>query len=96
MAKNEKRVQVTLACEVCKRRNYITTKNKLNDRERIEMQKFCRWDRTPHHAQGDSLSLGRPAVLIFRPASSWGRAAPVTCADGRSRRRTTEGAHRGQ
>ena len=45
MAKNEKRVQVTLACEVCKRRNYITTKNKLNDRERIEMKKFCRWDR---------------------------------------------------
>ena len=26
MAKNEKRVQVTLACEVCKRRNYITTR----------------------------------------------------------------------
>src|SRR5580704_8001556 len=45
VANNEKRVQVTLACEVCKRRNYITTKNKLNDRERIEMSKFCRWDR---------------------------------------------------
>ncbi len=45
MAKNEKRIQVTLACEQCKRRNYITTKNKLNDRERIEMKKFCRWDR---------------------------------------------------
>ncbi|MDE3086037.1 MAG: 50S ribosomal protein L33 [Acidobacteriota bacterium] len=36
---------MTLACEVCKRRNYITTKNKQNDRERIEMQKFCQWDR---------------------------------------------------
>jgi len=50
MAKNEKRVQVTLACEVCKRRNYITMKNKQNDRERIEMNKYCRWDRkhTPH------------------------------------------------
>jgi large subunit ribosomal protein L33 len=46
MAKNEKRVKVTLACETCKRRNYITTKNKQNDRERIEMQKYCRWDRT--------------------------------------------------
>jgi large subunit ribosomal protein L33 len=45
MAKNEKRVQVTLACETCKRRNYITTKNKQNDRERIEMNKYCRWDR---------------------------------------------------
>ena len=36
---------ITLACEQCKRRNYITTKNKVNDRERIEMKKFCRWDR---------------------------------------------------
>ena len=45
MAKNEKRIQVTLAWEVCNRRNYITTKNKINDRERIELKKFCRWDR---------------------------------------------------
>jgi large subunit ribosomal protein L33 len=50
MAKNEKRVHVTLACEVCKRRNYITTKNRQNDRERIELLKYCRFDRrhTPH------------------------------------------------
>ena len=50
MAKNEKRIQVTLACEDCKRRNYITTKNKLNDRERIDLVKYCRFDRrhTPH------------------------------------------------
>ncbi len=45
MPKNEKRVHVTLACEVCKRRNYITVKNKNNNRERIEMKKYCRWDR---------------------------------------------------
>ncbi len=45
MAKNEKRVKVTLACEVCKRRNYITMKNKQNDRERIEMKKYCSHDR---------------------------------------------------
>ena len=45
MAKNENRVQVTLECQDCKRRNYITTKNKVNDRERIEMKKFCRFDR---------------------------------------------------
>ena len=40
-----KRVQVTLECQVCKRRNYITTKNKINDRERIELTKYCKWDR---------------------------------------------------
>ena len=45
MAKNERRIKVTLECESCKRRNYITTKNKMNDRERIEMKKFCSWDR---------------------------------------------------
>ena len=39
------RVQVTLECQQCKRRNYITTKNKVNDRERIELKKYCRWDR---------------------------------------------------
>ena len=55
MAKNEKRVKVTLACEVCKRRNYITTKNRNNDRERIEMKKYCRLDRAAHAAQRDPL-----------------------------------------
>ena len=41
----DKRVKVTLACEECKRRNYITIKSKVNDRERIEMKKYCRWDK---------------------------------------------------
>ena len=43
---SDKRVKVTLACEECKRRNYITVKNKTNDRERIEMKKYCRFDRS--------------------------------------------------
>jgi len=43
---SDKRVQVTLACEDCKRRNYITMKNKINDRERIEMKKFCKFCRS--------------------------------------------------
>ena len=42
---SDKRVKVTLACEDCKRRNYITMKNKTNDRERIEMKKYCRFER---------------------------------------------------
>jgi large subunit ribosomal protein L33 len=45
VAKNERRIKVTLECEVCKNRNYITTKNKNNDRERIEMKKYCSHDR---------------------------------------------------
>ena len=47
MARGERQaVAVTLECQTCKRRNYITTKNKVNDRERIELKKYCRWDRT--------------------------------------------------
>jgi large subunit ribosomal protein L33 len=42
---SDKRVKITLACEDCKRRNYITIKNKTNDRDRIEMKKYCRFDR---------------------------------------------------
>ena len=36
---------INMACQECKRRNYITSKNKANQRERIEIKKYCRWDR---------------------------------------------------
>ena len=39
------RLGITLACTECKRRNYHTVKNRLNDRDRIELMKYCRWDR---------------------------------------------------
>ena len=42
---SEKRTQVTLECQECKRRNYITSKNKAEQRERIELKKYCKWDR---------------------------------------------------
>lgn len=37
----ENRILVTLACGECKERNYITTKNKRNDPERLELRKYC-------------------------------------------------------
>jgi len=37
------RVNVTLACTDCKQRNYITTKNKRTNTERIEMKKHCKF-----------------------------------------------------
>ena len=40
---SDKRPPITLACETCKRRNYVTTKNKTNTRERIELKKYCRF-----------------------------------------------------
>ena len=45
MAKSDKRVKITLECTECKRRNYITMKSKINDRERLEMKKYCSHDR---------------------------------------------------
>ena len=36
---------ISLACNECKRRNYSTTKNRKKSSERIEMSKYCRWDR---------------------------------------------------
>jgi large subunit ribosomal protein L33 len=34
-----------LACTECKRRNYTTTRNKTNTPARLELQKFCSFDR---------------------------------------------------
>jgi large subunit ribosomal protein L33 len=32
-----------MACQECKRRNYTSMKNKRNDPERIELNKYCKW-----------------------------------------------------
>ena len=37
------RVKITLACSEGKQRNYETKKNKKNDRDRLEMNKYCRF-----------------------------------------------------
>jgi large subunit ribosomal protein L33 len=41
---------VQLECTVCKRRNYSTTKNKRTTTDKLQFNKFCRFDRrhTPH------------------------------------------------
>ena len=45
MPKTDNRPTITLACNDCKRRNYVTEKNRLNDRDRLELKKYCRWCR---------------------------------------------------
>ncbi|GAA0368431.1 50S ribosomal protein L33 [Alkalibacterium iburiense] len=35
------RVNVTLECTECKERNYLTSKNKRNNTERLEVKKYC-------------------------------------------------------
>ncbi len=39
------RVIIHLACQECKRRNYTTTKNKQITPDRLEMKKYCPFDR---------------------------------------------------
>ncbi len=44
------RVQITLACEECKRRNYSMTKDKKAHPDRMETKKYCKFCKahTPH------------------------------------------------
>jgi large subunit ribosomal protein L33 len=35
------RPKITMACSVCRHRNYITKKNRRNDPDRLELKKFC-------------------------------------------------------
>ncbi len=53
MAKAEVRVIITMECTECKRRNYSTTKNKREHRERLELSKYCRFCRK-HTAHKES------------------------------------------
>ena len=50
MAKKEDRQIIHLACQECRRRNYTTQKNRRNDPDRLELNKFCPWCRAhkPH------------------------------------------------
>ncbi|MDA0274161.1 MAG: 50S ribosomal protein L33 [Actinobacteria bacterium] len=41
MAKSDVRPKVTMACQDCKNRNYMTKKNRRNDPDRLELAKFC-------------------------------------------------------
>jgi large subunit ribosomal protein L33 len=41
MPKKADRIIIYLACTECKDRNYTTSKNKRNDPNRLELEKFC-------------------------------------------------------
>lgn len=34
---------ITLECQVCKRRNYTTNKEKRNNPDRLVIKKYCKW-----------------------------------------------------
>ncbi len=35
--------RITLACTVCNNRNYVSTKNKKNTTQRLELKKYCKF-----------------------------------------------------
>lgn len=39
------RIKITLVCSECKRKNYTTTKNKKNTTDKVELKKYCLYDR---------------------------------------------------
>ncbi len=39
------REKIALACTVCKRRNYTTTKNRRTTTEKLQLKKYCPFDR---------------------------------------------------
>ena len=42
MAKKTNRVLIGLQCGACRTSNYVTSKNKINDAEKMEIKKYCK------------------------------------------------------
>ncbi len=38
-------IKLLLECSECKRRNYATHKNRRNTQAKLELRKYCSWDR---------------------------------------------------
>ena len=54
--KGEHRIKIGLVCTVCKSRNYVTTRNKLNTTEKLRLKKFCNHCRkVTEHKETDKL-----------------------------------------
>ncbi|MEK7571894.1 MAG: 50S ribosomal protein L33 [Patescibacteria group bacterium] len=54
--KGEHRIKIGLTCSVCKNRNYVTEKNKMENPEKLKLNKFCSHCRkVTEHKQVDKL-----------------------------------------
>lgn len=63
---NNMRVNITLACTECGERNYITTKNKRNNPDRLELKKYCPRDKKQTvHRETKLSSRNIPAVFLL-------------------------------
>ena len=80
MAATDVRPKITMACQVCKHRNYITKKNRRNDPDRMDLKKFCPNCRQHTDHRETRESSARPAPTS-RPAPAPGRPASVVLGD---------------
>lgn len=54
--KGEHRITVGLVCVVCKNRNYVTTRNKINTEAKLLLKKYCKHCRKiTEHKENDKL-----------------------------------------
>ncbi len=44
-AKKQSVELIALQCSECKRRNYTTKKNRKNTQEKLELKKYCKWEK---------------------------------------------------
>lgn len=45
MAKAQATAKLGMVCSVCKKLNYLTSKNKLENKEKLVLKKYCRYCR---------------------------------------------------
>ena len=69
MAATDVRPKITMACQECKNRNYITRKNRRNDPDRMDLKKFCPTCRshTAHRDTREPVRKSRPVPHGDRP-----------------------------
>ena len=60
------RVNITLECTSCKERNYLTSKNKRNNPDRLEKQKYCPRERKVTLHRETKLLVQRKSRILFR------------------------------
>ena len=68
MAAKGPRENITLECTECKNRNYVTSKNKRNNTDRLELVKYCKFckKRTTHKETKKKYSIS-----YFREETKW-------------------------
>ena len=57
---------ISLECTVCKDRNYVTTKNRRKQQDKLEMSKFCRKVPQAHRPQRRQGRLSRLTSSLGR------------------------------